>query len=133
MKSHLKNAKYDKPYEAWLIVDKDHWQNQQLEPLHQWSIQREYYHLAVSNPNFEYWLLLHLEDGKGVSTKAECDTKLKRHIPDYSKSNFDMSKLEPGISEAIKRAESKDRPPCEKWPEKTGTTVYLLVKKLHQD
>ncbi len=35
-----------------------------------------------------------------------------------------------GIADAIKRAKRKDNPPCEKWPQNTGTTVYRLVEKI---
>jgi len=46
---------------AWLVVDKDNWTADQLTSLLQWSQEDLRYGLAVSNPMFEYWLLLHFE------------------------------------------------------------------------
>ncbi|MBF0503345.1 MAG: RloB domain-containing protein, partial [Candidatus Riflebacteria bacterium] len=75
--------------EAWLVVDKDHWSDEQLNELWQWSQmqQMQGQHtikrgLAVSNPKFEYWLLLHFEDG---SSPQSCSTRLRFHIPGYDK------------------------------------------------
>ena len=117
--------------EAWVIVDRDKWTEGQLNMLHNWSQSAGNYSLAVSNPKFEYWLLLHFEDGSGVNSSQECDERLLRAHPNYKKNNIGIRKLEPGISEAIRRAKQKDSPPCAKWPLITGTTVYRLVEKLH--
>ncbi|MCE5271807.1 RloB family protein [bacterium] len=131
LKAHLRKEKYERPYEAWLVVDMDRWPERQLENAYNWTQNAPgYNYLAVSRPLFEYWLLLHFENAAGVSTKTECCRKLKRYLQNYSKSNFDMAKLIPGIPEAITRAKANDTPPCERWPEHAGTTVYRLVEKL---
>jgi hypothetical protein len=66
MEDYLESENLRKSDEAWLVVDKDHWTDEQLEVLHQWTKKSDNYHLAVSNPKFEYWLLLHFEIGNGV-------------------------------------------------------------------
>jgi hypothetical protein len=73
MQEYLLENELKKTDQAWLVVDKDEWQDPQLELLYQWSQQANNYGLAVSNPKFEYWLLLHFEDGKGVNTASQCD------------------------------------------------------------
>ena len=66
MTDHLESEGLKPSDEAWLVVDKDQWTDEQLTQLHQWSLQQENYGFALSNPKFEYWLLLHFEDGTGI-------------------------------------------------------------------
>jgi len=132
IKRYLKEEGIKKNDEAWVVVDKDRWTDAQLDKLHRWSTSSAgNYGLAVSNPKFEYWLLLHFEDGSGVNSSRECDERLLRAHPNYKKNNIGFNKLKPGILEAIRRARQKDSPPSPKWPPMTGTTVYRLVEKLH--
>jgi len=85
MTDHLESEGLKSSDEAWLVVDKDQWTDEQLTQLHQWSLQQENYGFALSNPKFEYWLLLHFEDGTGVTSSRDCTDRLKRWIPDYDK------------------------------------------------
>jgi len=117
---------------AWLVVDKDQWNEDQLLQLHEWAGRHESYGLAVSNPAFELWLLLHFIDGAGVTSLRQCKDRLKRYIPDYDKGDIEVAKLIHGISPAIDRARQKDWPPCSDWPRSVGTTVYRLVEKLRE-
>ncbi|NLB63066.1 MAG: RloB domain-containing protein [Fibrobacter sp.] len=117
--------------EAWIIVDKDNWNNEQLQLLYDWSCQKKRFGFALSNPMFEYWLLLHFENGNNIESKRECVQKLKKHLPNYAKGKLELNKILPGVSSAIERAKAKDSPPCQKWPTNTGTTVYRLVEKLN--
>ncbi|MFA5877539.1 MAG: RloB family protein [Candidatus Paceibacterota bacterium] len=116
--------------EAWLVVDKDKWNDGQLNLLYDWSQLKENYGLAVSNPKFEYWLLLHFEDGSGVSSARECSTRLRRYLHDYDKVLDPRRFTREMIQDAIMRARSRDIPPCDDWPRNTGTTVYRLTEKL---
>lgn len=61
MSDHLESEGLKSSDEAWLVVDKDQWTEEQLRQLHQWSLQQANYGFALSNPKFEYWLLLHFE------------------------------------------------------------------------
>ncbi len=115
--------------EAWLVIDKDQWTDDQLDLLYQWSLQRENFGLAVSNPKFEYWLLLHFEDGNSIASAKECVERLKRFIPEYDK-DIAEKKIAPGIQSAISRAKSHAVPACTDWPRITGTTVYRLVERI---
>ncbi len=116
--------------EAWLVVDTDQWTEDQLQQLYQWSQAKENYGLAVSNPRFEFWLLLHFEDGNGVGTSRECVARLLRQLPGYEKRNVDVKQFTDRVAEAIERARRRDTPPCADWPRTTGTTVYRLVQNL---
>lgn len=131
MRKYLKEEGLRAGDEAWLVVDKDLWSDVQLAELHQWSVTKDNYGLSVSNPKFEYWLLLHFEDGNDVSSSRDCSDRLSRYLPDYDKGRLAAAKFIPGITSALERAWRKDTPACEDWPRTTGTTVYRLVEKLN--
>lgn len=131
MESHLKNEKLRRKDEAWLVVDKDQWTDKQLNKLFEWSEQEENYGFALSNPKFEYWLLLHFENGNGITSSGDCSARLLKYLPDYDKginaSRFPKQKIEA----AIDRAKQKDNPPCIDWPRTIGnTTVYRLIRNI---
>lgn len=129
MEKYLQENDLKKTDQAWLVVDKDQWNDNQLEQLYQWSKKEDNYGLAVSNPKLKYWLLLHFEDAKGVNNATQCDEKLKKYLPNYKK-NIEPQKLIPYIQTAINHAKQKDNPPCQKWHKTIGTTVYRLVEQL---
>lgn len=114
---------------AWLLVDIDNWPEQEIMKLHQWSVQSHKHGFAASNPCFEFWLLLHFEDGRSVNSCKDCIRKLKQILQDYDKS-IDWSKYKDGIKRAVARAKELDTPAVEDWPKKVGTTVYRLIEKL---
>ncbi len=126
---HIKKEGLRKNDEAWIVVDSDQWIDEQLKELFEWSKRKPNFYFALSNPKFEYWLLLHFEDPGGVSFR-ECSEKLKRYIPDYDKGIEARHFPEKKIREAIERAKQKDSPQCEMWPVTTGTTVYRLVENI---
>ena len=117
--------------EAWLVVDKDLWTDNQLNQLHAWAQTHINYGFALSNPSFEFWLLLHFEDGIGIRSSQDCIDRLKRHLPSYNK-EIDTRKISrERINEAVCRAKKRDNPPCVDWPRAPGgTTVYRLIEKL---
>jgi len=133
MQDYIRDESLRVSDEAWLVVDKDEWTNDQLTALYDWSETGDNYGLALSNPKFEYWLLLHFEDGTGVSSSRECSERLRRHLPQYAKGIDPRRFTKDRIDAAIRRAESRDTPPCIDWPRGTGTTVYRLVKLLIRD
>ena len=131
MKSHLVREGLQKSDEAWLVVDRDHWPEQHLKKLHTWSESTDNYGFALTNPKFEYWLLLHFEDGIKISSSRKCSERLRKHIPHYDKgidsTQFNLDR----IKSAICRAKLRDNPPCTDWPRTAGnTTVYRLVEKI---
>ena len=85
----------------------------------------------VSNPKFEYWLLLHFKDASGVTSSMDCSEKLRRHLPDYDKGIRPQQITKEQIGAAIKSAQTRDNPPCKDWPSTYGTTVYRLVGKIN--
>ena len=125
---HARKEVIQKNDEVWLVIDRDNWDESLIDDIYKQSKSKNY-SLAVSNPKFEYWLLLHFEDGKKATNSNQCSERLKRHLPNYNK-HIDEKKIKPNIEQAIQRAEQQDQPKCITWPKKRGTTVYRLVKKL---
>lgn len=132
MVKRLKEYGIKESDEAWLVVDKDQWTDQQISELYLWSEEAPNYALALSNPKFEYWLLLHFEDPKGIESSRDCSQRLARHIVKYDK-KLDIRKFSKEmVEDAISRARKRDNPPCKRWPENVGTTVYRLVENILQ-
>ena len=131
MEDYLRQEDLRASDEAWLVVDKDQWKDEQLIQLHAWTQRRANYRLALSNPKFEYWLLLHFEDGTGIKSVQNCIDRLKRHLPDYDKGIDPRQLTHQGIENAIRRARLRDTPPCPDWPRAIGgTTVYRLIESI---
>ncbi|TLU81789.1 MAG: RloB domain-containing protein [Chlorobium sp.] len=130
MEQYLKKESLKSSDEAWLVADRDQWDESQLDQLYAWSTTQKNIGFALSNPKFEYWLLLHFEEASGISSSRECSERLKRYLPEYDK-EIDSRKITVEmITAAIRRAEQRDNNQCDNWPKETGTTVYRLVKNI---
>lgn len=130
MEHYLKKESLKSSDEAWLVADRDQWDENQLDQLYAWSTTQKNFGFALSNPKFEYWLFLHFEDASGISTSRECSEHLKRHLPEYDK-GIDSRKITVEmITDAIRRAEQRDNNPHGTWPKDTGTTVSRLVRNI---
>lgn len=131
MEDHLRQVDLRSTDEAWLVVDKDQWTDDQLVQLHDWAQTGENFGFALSNPKFEYWLLLHFEDGNDIASSRDCTERLKRHLTDYDKGIDARKFTNERIAAAIRRAKLRDNPTCVDWPHSLGgTTIYRLVEKL---
>ena len=133
MNRHLRAEALRPGDEAWLVVDRDQWTEAQLEELQAWTTQSAQHGLALSNPKFEFWLLLHFEDGVGATSERTCESRLRRHLPHYDKGIHRADFPPERIDQAIARAKKRDHPPCIDWPRDFGvTTVYRLVERIRK-
>ena len=128
MEVRLRSEALESSDEAWLVVDRDKWPDEQVLLLHAWTNKAANYSLALSNPKFEYWLLLHFEDGQGVVTARDCDERLKKYLPDYDKGIDSQKFTRLRIDQAIQHAAARDEGGT--WPSKPGSTVYRLVQNI---
>jgi hypothetical protein len=64
--------------------------------------------LAISNPCFELWLLLHFRESPGMQHRNKLRQLLKEHVPEYDKS-VEFSTYSAGYPEAVKRARRLDQ------------------------
>jgi hypothetical protein len=117
--------------EAWLVIDRDRWPTDEIDRLHSWVCSKPNRHLAVSDPCFEHWLLLHFEDGDGVSGLRDCVDKLKRYLPGYKKGVNPQNMTEDKIRAAVERAKRRYQSQgCPTIPTAFGSTVYKLVESI---
>lgn len=130
MESYLQKEGLKKSDEAWLVVDKDAWPEDQLRQLMAWEQKKENYGFALSNPNFEYWLLLHFEDGKGSLSASECLNRLKKHLPNYHKEIDTKRITRDHIDQAILRAKLQKADNAGVLSQVCRTTVYRLVERI---
>jgi RloB-like protein len=131
MLEYLKQESLKKSDEAWIVVDKDNWTNEQLKKLYDWALSSQNYGFALSNPKFEYWLILHFEDGSGITTSHQLSTRLAKYFPNYNK-GIDFRKMTyEKIYDALYHAKLRDNPPCVDFPRTFGvTTVYKLIARI---
>lgn len=151
VKNLLKKAKENYPFkktdEFWLIIDRDHWET--IYKLNFKSLAKECkaeknFFLAMSNPCFEIWLVLHLKDiekyteeeRKQILNNAKI-SNAKNHIDvvlgtlqgkGYNK-RPDPKIFLPLTLTAIERAKALDSV-GEDYPLDIGTHLYKLVEKL---
>jgi len=96
--------------QLWLVIDVDRWGNRKLSNVSQQCIQKSY-KLAVSNPAFEIWLLLHSktlddysEEEKQVflqnpktHNRSRLEHELVAVLGSYNKSKPDMNIFLPQV------------------------------------
>jgi hypothetical protein len=116
--------------EAWLMVDVDTWSEYEFAKLLSWANSDPRHHLAVSNPKFELFLVMHFERGRGCTTPQKVDEALKRNWPQYNKrvsaTQFSLTEVEAAVENAaLKRASCKDALPAPGM-----TDAHLLIARL---
>ena len=129
-----------------MVIDRDRWTIKSISAVAQRCVQDPSYHLALSNPCFELWLILHIVDvsleseeekikiQKNRREKKNTDPYLKRKLRallgSYSESNYDADQLVIQVAEAIMRAEALEKNKNARWPQGLGTHVYKLAKSI---
>lgn len=98
------------------------------------------YLFALSNPCFEFWLLLHLRSLSNYDCekqRAILDNKndyLKKEIRkingSYNSSNLRIDDFWDGVDTAINRAKTLDINPSSRWQNTLGSRVYLILEKI---
>jgi hypothetical protein len=134
----------DEDDELWLVVDVDRWGQAKLAKIARQCLQGGI-SLAVSNPCFEIWLLLHLKDIGEYSPEEQDDflhnsrddttrTRLERELiaalGRYNKANLNTDDFLPAVETAIQRARHLDVHPEHRWPNSLGSRVYLLAERI---
>ncbi len=131
--------------ELWLVIDRDRWHDKMLSQVAQLCSQNPHLNFCMSNPCFELWLLLHLEDirlydeettsqlksnHKGKSGLTWLKKRMRYLMGSYSESNYDALKLLPNFRKAMDIAVELDVNPSDRWPQTVGTRVYKLMKSI---
>ncbi|GAA3435670.1 RloB family protein [Kutzneria kofuensis] len=115
--------------EVWCVVDTDEFDIAKAVKL----ADKLKVRLAVSNPCFELWLLLHFCDHRGESASyRQLLPKLIKHVPGYDKCRLDFDQFDPGVAEAVRRAERLD-PSGRDHGQNPSTGVWKLVRQVLPD
>jgi hypothetical protein len=114
----------------WLVIDVDHRRPKELDGVCQ-EAQQKGFSLAISNPCFELWLLLHHAETSGAdATCNEIEARLQQVTGSYNKLRIEPERFRNGIRSAIDRAKQLDVNPDSRWPAAPGTHVYKLIESL---
>ena len=132
--------------ELWLVVDRDRWTEAMLSSVATECAQDNFLHVALSNPCFEIWLLLHLADvslltaeerqlwleNRRRSKNADpfLKVRLRQEMGSYHESDYDSLMLIEHVELAIERSITLDKNPADRWPQTLGTRVYLLAESV---
>jgi len=91
--------------------------------------------IALSNPCFEFWLLLH--DEFTTAPFPKCENVIRRikdrYLPDYEKNNIPVESYIPKVPTAVHNAEQ-----CQNHHKTAGTEgnpstgVYLLIREMNE-
>jgi len=146
IQAFVKEYDIDDDDQLWVVVDRDKWTAKMLSDVATKCAQNKYFNFCVSNPCFELWLILHLEDvmayspedknllkdNKKVNNNDTWTTKRLRDLMNgkFHKSNYDAESLLSNIDDAISRAEILDVNPNDRWPQGIGTRVYRVAKSI---
>jgi hypothetical protein len=119
------NLRYD---EVWCVFDVD--EHPFLAEAQQ-QANDNHVEVALSNPCFELWILLHFRDQWAFIDRAAVQRECREFLPDYEK-NVPCDALYPLYPEAVRRAVELQR-----WQETRGpaaanpsTRVYVLTERI---
>jgi hypothetical protein len=137
-----KEYELDKHDEFWVVVDVDNWR-ETLSEVAATCLQKDYL-LAVSNPCFELWLLLHIATWSDYSEeqikiffdnirdglRKPLERELVKNVGEHSKSNLNVTLYIPHVERAIEQAKALDINPADRWTQAIGTRVYQVVESI---
>jgi hypothetical protein len=128
------------PYDqVWCVIDAEAGRRNDVLYRAAEQARTTHVHVALSNPSFELWYLLHFRDwGKPLRDGSRVIHELRKYLEDYEKGGGHFAALYPKTADAIRRSKTL----CtQRWHDETNlrklcdcnpcTTVHLLVELLH--
>lgn len=131
--------------QLWILIDRDQWEDKELSYVATECIKKKI-NLAVSNPCFELWCVLHLKkiseysredlmllsSNKKDGTKTFLEKELSYLLKGASKTSKKIGELVPDYEVAVQNSKEIDPNPKLRWPESPGTRVYLLLEEINK-
>ena len=115
---------------SWIVVDVDDWGERDFEALSAWAEASPDRHLAVSNPKFELFLLMHFDPASGCTTAAKVDDRLRNYMPAYRKRLGRAELSEGQVRTAIANAGAKRAAHPGALPGRGATDAHLLAREI---
>lgn len=110
--------------EVWCVVDVDEFDISAAKEV----ARVEKIGLAVSNPCFELWLLLHHADCRThLASYDAVLLRLRKHVPQYNKTELDFADYVSGVDTAVIRAKDL-HPDGTNYTRNPSTNVWRLVE-----
>lgn len=129
--------------QLWVVIDRDDWKEKMLADVAQLCQQNDNLRFCMSNPCFELWLILHLENVTAYSDKDKLSLfensristhgtwtkyRLRQLMGHYQEADYNPHQLLPYISTAIERAELLDTNPKDRWPQGIAQEFICLPR-----
>ena len=115
----------------WCVIDVDRWPQEQINELYAFCAQKDNWHLVISNPCIEIWLLYHKKsDLTGLGIQSAKDAK--QALNKIENGGYYYIKYLPLMLQAIKNAQQTDSNPDGYMPELLETKVYQLGHALYE-
>lgn len=112
----------------WLVMDVDKWGAKALNEVHDECSQRQNWHMVLSNPCFEIWLLYHTSDDLSnlcTATSKDCKITLNAQSP----RGYDPKRYIVLLKDAMKNAKKADN--SKGWyPDHSNTKMHILIDEL---
>jgi len=125
---------------VYCVFDRDRHANyaRAIENLNRADLGGTQFQGGITNPCFEFWILLHFEytarPYRGAGRRSPCDiviADLKRHLPNYEKNDEGLfTRLEPRVQDAIRHAERLVEHNRQTGSDNPATSVHGLVRLL---
>lgn len=117
--------------EQWLVMDVDEWTPGQMRKAVEWASKDQRRGLAISNPKFEAYLLLHFPTtGRPSAGAHRVETELKRHMPDGFKRLAPTTFTGKQVITATTRSRELGANDKKGMPDKGLSSFHLLVESL---
>ncbi len=111
--------------QMWLVLDTDRWPDDQLREINDACNANRNWFLALSNPCFEVWLYIHLDEIE-TSASQSC-AELKTELGQKVKGGYNKVSFIGNIRQAHDRAKKSDNQPSHFMPSKMRTKLYKLT------
>ena len=116
--------------QLWLVIDKDRWRDEELHSVCSECDDQGFYK-AVSNPCFEYWLLLYHHELPEPRSSREAKTMLGKIHDELNPINLNTVYEDPErLRTAVERARNIDSNPHAPFPSLPGSHVYKITEQL---
>jgi len=132
LKEYKRDFELGRDDELWLMVDVDSWGATKLADVAMQAVKAKF-DLAVSNPCFELWLLLHHVDADSDDLPTQSKTAerlLRKVLGSYNKANLDTDQFVGRVKFAVEQARKLDVDQNQRWPRSTGTHVYRVIESI---
>jgi len=121
--------KSNAPDRIWCVGDVDDFTLEKIRLAIERSAMVPEISLAISNPCFELWALLHFEDCQRFLTKEQAKKTLRKHLPTYEKF-LPFERLAPHFAQASERARALAARAGSEGQHNPSTGVHQLVESL---